>query len=234
MRAAQRRSSAAARRVREREPRRQSARACVKNRSNRAVGCSEGWAATGVRVARSDGERARGRRVRPYRRYAPAARNARARRAEWAHEMVDGEAAPPKRARASRSASPFPGASATASLSRMRRRGGRIGATRAAVILRPYFPSETRSGYRRWGSRWLGGDAQRRSSAGRPTSTGVWSSKIVGTRCDGKSQREGGRLQQVLGGAAGVTSFRSAHTCATPLAGQTHGQTRRYDSRAEP
>jgi hypothetical protein len=35
----------------------------------------------------------------------------------------------------------------------------------------------------------------------------VWSSKIVGTRCDGKSQREGGRLQQVLGGAAGVATF---------------------------
>jgi hypothetical protein len=68
----------------------------------------------------------------------------------------------------------------------------------------------------------------------RPTRTRVWSSKIVGTRCDGKSQREGGRLQQVLGGAAGVASFGRHASRAATLAVQMHGRTRRYDSRDEP
>jgi hypothetical protein len=66
----------------------------VKNRPDRAVGCSRCWAATGVGVAGSEDERARGRRVRPF---WPGSRRptAQARRAEWAHDLaLSGTASP--------------------------------------------------------------------------------------------------------------------------------------------
>jgi hypothetical protein len=46
--------------------------------------------------------------------------------------------------------------------------------------------------------------------------------RAVGIHQDEKSQREGGRLQQVLGGAAGVTSFRSAHTPCNDFGSALH------------
>jgi hypothetical protein len=46
--------------------------------------------------------------------------------------------------------------------------------------------------------------------------------RAVGTRRGGKSQREGGRLQRVLGGAAGVAASQSAHTRCNDFGSALH------------
>jgi hypothetical protein len=76
--------------------------------------------------------------------------------------------------------------------------------------------------------------AQRRSSAGRPTRATLWRRKAVGTGGGGKSQREGGRLQRGLGGAAGVAASQSAHTSCNDFGSANARTGTARISRAEP